>query len=147
MAERVVPLEPPHIRCRTSLRPGSARCTRGIASATVRRRCRRILQSPDCRRRIWNNAYSPNERLVAQLIEQRLGLFKVGGVEAFSEPTVNLREHRTRFVAAALVRKQLYKTHGRAQFVRFRALLARNLNSPLKAALSFGGVGIALPEQ
>jgi len=30
--------------------------------------------------------FPPDERLSAQLIEQRLGFFQVGGIEAFGEP-------------------------------------------------------------
>jgi len=39
--------------------------------------------------------------LTSQLIEQRLGVFQVGGVEALGEPAVNLSEHSTCLVAAA----------------------------------------------
>src|ERR1700730_13283189 len=38
----------------------------------------------------------------AQLIEQRLGVLKIGGIEAFGEPAVDFGEHRPRFVATAL---------------------------------------------
>ena len=34
--------------------------------------------------------------LTAQLLQQCLRLFQVGGVEAFGEPTVDLGEHRAR---------------------------------------------------
>src|SRR5215831_7095691 len=37
----------------------------------------------------------------AQLIEQRFGVFQVGGVEALGEPVVDLSEYVMRFLAAA----------------------------------------------
>jgi hypothetical protein len=42
----------------------------------------------------------PVERLSAQLIEQRLGPFQVGGIEAFGEPGINLGQDGARLVAA-----------------------------------------------
>jgi hypothetical protein len=44
--------------------------------------------------------------LCFQFIEQRLGVFQIGGVEAFGEPAIDLSEHRPRFVAATLFREQ-----------------------------------------
>jgi hypothetical protein len=41
-----------------------------------------------------------------QLVEQRLGVLQIGGVEAFGEPVVNFGEHRARFFAATLRGKQ-----------------------------------------
>ena len=38
-----------------------------------------------------------------QLVEQRLGVLQVGGVEALGEPVVDFGEHRARFVALALL--------------------------------------------
>ena len=46
-----------------------------------------------------------NGRLAVQLIEQRLGVVEVGGVEAVGEPAVDFGEHRARFVAFALLRR------------------------------------------
>jgi hypothetical protein len=40
------------------------------------------------------------------LVEQGLGLFRVGGVEAFGELAVNVGEHRTHLVATALTFEQ-----------------------------------------
>jgi len=42
-----------------------------------------------------------NRLLLAQFREQRLSLFEVRGIEAFGEPSVNLREHVMRLLAAA----------------------------------------------
>jgi len=56
------------------------------------------------------------EPLGAQLVEQRLGLFQVGSVEALGEPAVDVGEHRARFVTAILRRKQPREAHGCAQF-------------------------------
>src|SRR6516225_6240762 len=42
---------------------------------------------------------SPIERLYAQLIEQRLGIFQIGGIEALSQPVVDFTEHHARLVA------------------------------------------------
>jgi hypothetical protein len=41
-----------------------------------------------------------------QLVEQRLGVFQVGGVEAFGEPAVDFGQHRARLVAFALFVEQ-----------------------------------------
>ena len=46
----------------------------------------------------------PSERLIAQLFEQCLGPFKIGGVEAFREPFIDFREQSERLVAAMLAR-------------------------------------------
>jgi hypothetical protein len=55
-------------------------------------------------------------RLTAQLVEQRLGVFQVGGVEAFGEPVVDFRQHRARFVAMTLLREQSREAGRGAQF-------------------------------
>jgi hypothetical protein len=39
------------------------------------------------------------------LVEQRLGVFEIGGIEAFGEPAVDFGEHRARVVATALLRE------------------------------------------
>jgi hypothetical protein len=41
-----------------------------------------------------------------QLVEQRLGVLQVGGIEAFGEPVVDAGEHRAGFVATPLRGKQ-----------------------------------------
>ncbi len=40
--------------------------------------------------------------LPRQFVEQRLGVFQIGGVEALGEPVVDFGEHRARFVADVL---------------------------------------------
>jgi len=42
-------------------------------------------------------------RLFRQLMEQRLGVLQVGGIEALGEPAVDFSEHRARLGAAALL--------------------------------------------
>src|SRR6266849_3548014 len=54
--------------------------------------------------------------LCSQLVEQRLGISQVGGVEAFGEPAVDFGEHRARLVATTLLCEQPRETHGSAQF-------------------------------
>jgi hypothetical protein len=76
-----------------------------------------------------------------------LCLVERGRVEAFGEPAVDFGEHSARLVAASSTANQPSETHGRAQFQRFGALSARNLNRPLKATLSFRGIGIVLLQQ
>ena len=48
-------------------------------------------------------------RLLVQLVEQRLGVFQVGGVEAFSEPAINFGEHCARLVATPALHQNLRK--------------------------------------
>jgi hypothetical protein len=36
--------------------------------------------------------------LLTQLLQQRLGILQVGGVEALGEPSIDLGEHRTRLI-------------------------------------------------
>jgi hypothetical protein len=49
---------------------------------------------------------SPPVLSIAQLVEQRLGVLQVGGIEALGEPVVDLREHDSRFVWTVLLRKK-----------------------------------------
>ena len=46
---------------------------------------------------------SYRQRLLAKLLEQRLGVFQISGVEALGEPVVDVGELRVRFVAFALL--------------------------------------------
>jgi hypothetical protein len=55
--------------------------------------------------------------LSSELIEERLSVFQVGGVEALGEPVVDLGEHRVRFIPLALLREQPCEACGRAQLV------------------------------
>ena len=63
-----------------------------------------------------------------QFAQQRLGVFKIGGVEAFSEPVVDLGEHRAGLIAAALVRHQSGEAHGCAEFENPGTLPTGNLD-------------------
>ena len=69
--------------------------------------------------------------LAAQLVEQRLSVVQVGGIEALGEPVVNLGEHRARLVAAAGITEQSREVRGSAQFACFRAdvPLARSIRT------------------
>jgi len=58
---------------------------------------------------------APHCGLRTKLVEQRLGLFQVGCVEAFGEPVVDFREHRARFVAFALPREEAREARRGAQ--------------------------------
>ena len=55
-----------------------------------------------------------------QLVEQRLGVFQVGGVEALGEPVVDFGEHRARFVATTLRCEQPREARRRAQLPGLR---------------------------
>jgi hypothetical protein len=44
----------------------------------------------------------PGVTLLAQLLEERLRILEIRGVEALSEPAVDFGEHHSRFVAMAL---------------------------------------------
>jgi len=54
--------------------------------------------------------------LPVQLVEQRLGVLQVGGVETFGEPVVNVGEHRARLVSTTLTVEQPREARRRAQF-------------------------------
>jgi hypothetical protein len=66
----------------------------------------------------------PNNRLNGQLIrilrsqfvEQCLGVFQIGGVEALGEPAVHFGQHRARLVATAHLCDEARKARGRAKF-------------------------------
>ena len=65
-------------------------------------------------------------RLRTQLVEQRLCVFEVGGVEAFGEPAVDRREQVERFGAATPVAAEPGEARGGAQFPEFGLLLSGN---------------------
>jgi hypothetical protein len=52
---------------------------------------------------VMSTVMSPS-RSTTQFVEEGLGVFEVGGVEAFCEPVVNFGEHRARLFAIALSR-------------------------------------------
>src|SRR5215469_15095477 len=55
-----------------------------------------------------------------KLVEQRLGVLQIGGVEALSEPVVDFSQHRTCLVAATGIAQQPGETYRRAQLPPFR---------------------------
>ena len=76
----------------------------------------------------------------SQLVEQRLRLFQIGGVEAFGEPAVDRREEIAGFGAAALVAAEPGEAHGGAQFPELGLLL---LGDAQGFAIEFlGGLGM-----
>jgi hypothetical protein len=60
--------------------------------------------------------FSPSRHLLTQLIEERFGVFQVGGVESFGEPVVDFGEHCAGLVAVALFVKEAGEARGCAQF-------------------------------
>src|SRR5215469_6685040 len=83
--------------------------------------------------------------LTAQLVEQRLGVLEVGGVEAFGEPVVDFGEHHTRFVAAIGVAQEPRERCGCAQFQHLRAQLLQARDRLAK--ISFGLIRLAEPDK
>ena len=61
-----------------------------------------------------------------QLVEQRLRLFQIGGVEALGEPAVDRREQFARFGPPALFAPQPGEARRGAQFLGFRLLPSRD---------------------
>ena len=61
------------------------------------------------------------DQLLAKSIEQCLGVFQVGGIEALGEPVVDFREHRARLITLALLCEQPCEAGRGAQLVSFRA--------------------------
>jgi len=57
----------------------------------------------------------PLSELLAQLLQQRLGLCEISRIEALGEPVVDLGEHRLRLLATALLFEQPHETRGRSQ--------------------------------
>jgi hypothetical protein len=53
--------------------------------------------------------------LFDQFVEQCLGVFQIGGVEAFGEPAIDVGEHCAGFSAATLLLEQPGEAHRRAQ--------------------------------
>jgi hypothetical protein len=64
---------------------------------------------------LYNGCDHPSWTLIGQLVEQSLGVFEVGGVEAFGEPTVDCGEHRPRLLATTLRHEQSREADSRTQ--------------------------------
>jgi hypothetical protein len=60
--------------------------------------------------------YRRHQASAAQFVEQRLGVFQIGGVEALGEPVVDLGEHRAGLVATTSEIEQPSEAGGRTQF-------------------------------
>ena len=78
-----------------------------------------------------------NGRL-GQFVEQRLGLFEVGGIEAFGKPGVDRGEQGSRLLRPALLPAQAREAHDTAQFPGLRVLPACDVD-----ALLHRGLGLA----
>src|SRR6516165_5024598 len=63
-----------------------------------------------------------------QLVEQRLGVLQVGGVEALGEPVVDLRKHRACLVTTALRSEPQRKRSCCFELEKLTALSTRRLN-------------------
>ncbi len=73
-------------------------------------------------------AYRPaRQRGSSELVQQRLGVLQVGGVEAFGEPVVNGGEDLARLIASSLVAKQAGQARRGAQLVGLRLSLLSEL--------------------
>src|SRR6516164_186192 len=80
-----------------------------------------------------------------QFLEQRLGVFQVGGVEALGEPAVNRRQQIARLGPPALFAPQPSEIAGGAQFERFRLLGLGDADRLLKGGLAL--VALVFSEQ
>src|SRR6267378_4835906 len=80
----------------------------------------------------WNRAFASGSplrgnRRLSQFVEQRLGLFEIGGVEAFGEPVEDRGEQCHRLLRPALLLAQAGEAHRAAQFPGLGVLPARDL--------------------
>src|SRR6516164_587373 len=82
--------------------------------------------------------------LLIEFVEQRLGVFEVGCVKAFSEPAVDRHQEIACLGLAALVTPEPGEACGGAQFPELGLLLPRDVQS--FAIQSLGGFGISLPK-
>src|ERR1700730_14845717 len=82
-----------------------------------------------------------------QVIEQRLCVLQVGGVEAFGEPAVDVGEHSARLIAITLLAEQPCEADSRARFQRFPTLAARDFDGGVETALRLHRIPCALHQQ
>src|SRR6202035_1457538 len=80
-----------------------------------------------------------------QLVEQPLGVFQVGGVEAFGERAVDGREQVARLALPALLAPQPGEARRSAQFVAPSALLAGDRQGGAERVLGLGWIGVWQP--
>src|SRR5215469_16612650 len=102
----------------------------------LRRSHHRNFSRKDYQSRICRSAF-----LRSKFFVQRLGVLKVGGVEALCEPAVDLGEHPVRLVAFSLLREQPRETGRRAQFEESGRLAPGDVDSGAKTALRLCLVG------
>ena len=81
----------------------------------------------------------------AQLAEQFLRLFQIGGIEALGIPAVDRREKIAGFSAAALVAAEPGEARGGAQFPQLGPLLLGDAQG--FAIQLLGGLGMPLPQR
>jgi hypothetical protein len=81
-------------------------------------------------------ARTSEELKSTQLVEQRLGVLEVGGVEALGEPTVDWGEQVVGLPPLALLGPQPREASCRSEFEGFRTLISRDFDGPLKMAFS-----------
>ena len=74
--------------------------------------------------------------LRAQLLEQRLGVLQIGGVEAFGEPAVDLGEHRARFVAEALSFRAIVRRRSSRRAMQLPALASSDQTAQKVSAIA-----------
>ena len=73
------------------------------------------------------------------MVEQRLGVFQVLGIEALGEPAVDFGKHRARFVAATGTSKQAGKVYGRAQLPQLGLLWASDIERRARLTAKIAG--------
>ena len=72
--------------------------------------------------------------LLTQLLQQRLGVFQVGGVEALGEPVVDFRKHAAGLVAAIGVAQQTSEADDGAHSKDRALILCARLAASRKSA-------------
>src|SRR5262245_65235907 len=77
---------------------------------------------------------------LAQLVEQCLGVFQNGRIEALCEPAIDWGEEIAGRITLALLAPEPGETDRGAQLPELRTLLLRNADGLAKAALGSGGV-------
>jgi hypothetical protein len=95
----------------------------------------------------FSAAHFEQRILRTQLVEQRLCIFQIGGVEAFGEPAVDFGEHRARLITPVLFREQASESRCRAQLPQFSALALRNPDDLAETVFGFRCTGCALQQQ
>ena len=74
--------------------------------------------------------------MLAELVEQRLGVFEIGGIEAFGEPAVDGCQQTVRCGPPALLTPQPGEARRGAQLKRFRLLPPSGIDSLRKPRLA-----------